>query len=104
MDHMSELMLVRHGETQWSRSGRHTGLTDIPLTATGEKQDKAVADALAGRTFGIALVSPLGRARHTAELAGIADTEIDPDLVECDYGGYEGITTDRIRETAPGWL
>jgi broad specificity phosphatase PhoE len=104
MDHMSELMLVRHGETQWSRSGRHTGLTDIPLTATGEKQAKAVADALAGRTFGLALVSPLGRARHTAELAGIADTEIDPDLVEWDYGGYEGVTTDRIRESAPGWL
>ncbi|MYW06368.1 histidine phosphatase family protein [Streptomyces sp. SID3343] len=100
---MSELMLVRHGETEWSRTGRHTGLTDIALTAAGETQAKAVADALAGRTFGLALVSPLGRARHTAELAGITGTEIEPDLVEWDYGGYEGITTDEIRESVPGW-
>jgi probable phosphoglycerate mutase len=103
MDHMSELMLVRHGETRWSRSGRHTGLTDIPLTAAGERQAKAVGDALAGRAFGLALVSPLGRARHTAELASITDPVIEPDLVEWDYGGYEGITTDEIRESVPDW-
>ncbi|WP_406281665.1 histidine phosphatase family protein [Embleya sp. NBC_00896] len=100
---MGELMLVRHGETEWSRSGRHTGLTDIPLTPEGEAQAKAAGALLAGRGFGLALVSPLTRARHTAELAGITGTRIDPDLVEWDYGGYEGITTDEIRETVPGW-
>ncbi|WP_331772334.1 histidine phosphatase family protein (plasmid) [Embleya sp. NBC_00888] len=101
---MRELMLVRHGETEWTRSGRHTGLTDIPLTAEGEAQAKAVGSLLAGREFALALVSPLGRARHTAELAGITGGEIEPDLVEWDYGGYEGITTHEIRESVPGWL
>ncbi|MFF7242775.1 histidine phosphatase family protein [Embleya sp. NPDC008237] len=100
---MRELMLVRHGETEWSRSGRHTGLTDIPLTPDGEAQAKAVADLLAGRGFGLALISPLTRARHTAELAGITGGRLEPDLVEWDYGGYEGITTDEIRRTVPGW-
>ncbi|MGW1997174.1 histidine phosphatase family protein [Embleya sp. NPDC001921] len=101
---MPELMLVRHGETQWSRSGRHTGLTDIPLTPEGEAQAKAVADLLVGRTFALALTSPLVRARHTAELAGITGAEVEPDLVEWDYGGYEGITTNEIRESVPGWF
>jgi broad specificity phosphatase PhoE len=102
-NHMPELMLVRHGETEWSRSGRHTGLTDIPLTPEGEKQAEAVALLLAGREFALALVSPLGRARHTAELAHVTGGDIEPDLVEWDYGSYEGITTDRIRESVPGW-
>ncbi|WP_406298784.1 histidine phosphatase family protein [Embleya sp. NBC_00888] len=101
---MPELMLVRHGETEWSRSGRHTGLTDIPLTPEGEAQAKAVADLLAGHTFPLALTSPLVRARHTAELAGITGAEVEPDLVEWDYGGYEGITTNEIRESVPGWF
>ncbi|MEU0935630.1 histidine phosphatase family protein [Embleya sp. NPDC005971] len=100
---MRELMLVRHGETEWSRSGRHTGLTDIPLTPDGEAQAKAVADLLAGREFGLTLISPLSRARHTAELAGITGGRLEPDLVEWDYGGYEGITTNEIRESTPGW-
>ncbi|MGC0416558.1 histidine phosphatase family protein [Embleya sp. AB8] len=101
---MGELMLVRHGETAWSRSGRHTGLTDIPLTPEGETQAKAVAELLDGRTFALALTSPLGRARHTAELAGITGAQLEPDLVEWDYGGYEGITTNEIRERVPGWV
>ncbi|GCD99823.1 histidine phosphatase family protein [Embleya hyalina] len=101
---MRELMLVRHGETEWSRSGRHTGLTDIPLTPEGETQAKAVADLLVGREFGLTLVSPLSRARRTAELAGITGGTPEPDLVEWDYGGYEGITTDQIRERVPGWV
>ncbi|MYS80417.1 histidine phosphatase family protein [Embleya scabrispora] len=101
---MRELMLVRHGETEWSRSGRHTGLTDIPLTPEGKAQAKAVADLLAGHEFGLALISPLTRARHTAELAGITGGRLEPDLVEWDYGGYEGITTSEIRESVPGWF
>jgi len=104
MDHMSELMLVRHGETEWSRSGRHTGLTDIPLTPAGVAQAEAAGALLAGREFALRLVSPLARARDTADLAGIIDARVDPDLVEWDYGGYEGVTTNEIRERVPGWL
>ncbi len=96
-------MLLRHGETEWSRDGRHTGRTDLPLTARGEGQARALAP-LAGRIrSGTVLVSPAVRARRTAELAGFTDYQVDPDLWEWDYGGYEGITTARIRETRPGW-
>jgi broad specificity phosphatase PhoE len=100
---MDEMMLLRHGETEWSRDGRHTGRTDVPLTAKGEAQALALAPLLAGRAFGAVLVSPAERARRTAELAGFGDFEIDPGLWEWDYGGYEGITTPQIRQTRPGW-
>jgi broad specificity phosphatase PhoE len=91
------LVLVRHGETDWSRSGRHTGRTDIPLTADGRHQALTVRAALSPFTIVRALSSPLSRARETAELAGFAP-EIDDDLLEWDYGGYEGETTAQIRE------
>jgi probable phosphoglycerate mutase len=100
---MSELILLRHGETEWSRSGRHTGLTDLPLTTVGEDQARAAAKLLAGRTFGAVYTSPLTRAVRTAELAGLTGGVEDPDLLEWDYGGYEGVTTDEIHEGRPGW-
>ncbi|MEO6790764.1 MAG: histidine phosphatase family protein, partial [Ornithinibacter sp.] len=90
------LVLVRHGETQWSRTGRHTGLTDVPLTAAGEQDARSVGPLLADFTFSLVLSSPLTRALRTAELAGLTPT-VDADLVEWDYGGYEGRTTDEIR-------
>ncbi|MGW1075487.1 histidine phosphatase family protein [Streptomyces sp. NPDC002537] len=99
---MSELLLVRHGETEWSRSGRHTGLTDVPLTERGERQAESLRPLLAGRRIATVLASPLKRAVRTAELAGL-DPETDPDLHEWDYGGYEGITTDEIHRTRPDW-
>lgn len=91
------LVLLRHGETEWSRSGQHTGVTDIPLTPHGEEQARAVAEALTEFSFVLTLSSPLQRARRTAELAGLTP-EIDDDLIEWDYGGYEGLTTPEIRE------
>jgi probable phosphoglycerate mutase len=94
---MSEVVLVRHGETEWSRAGRHTGSTDVALTPEGETQARAVRTALEGRTFALVLSSPLGRARRTAELAGFPGAQVDPDLAEWDYGGYEGLTTGQIR-------
>ena len=99
----NEVVLVRHGETEWSRSGRHTGRTDLPLTEQGCQQARAVGALLAGRRFGRVLVSPLARARETARLAGYAG-ETEPDLSEWDYGDFEGRTTAEIREQAPGWL
>ncbi|MEO5609506.1 MAG: histidine phosphatase family protein [Ornithinibacter sp.] len=90
------LVLVRHGETQWSRSGRHTGLTDVPLTAAGEADARSVGPLLAEFHFSLVLSSPLTRALRTAELAGLTPT-VDADLVEWDYGAYEGRTTDEIR-------
>jgi broad specificity phosphatase PhoE len=101
---MNEMILLRHGETEWSRDGRHTGRTDLPLTDKGDDQARALAPLVRGRTFDLALVSPALRARRTAELAGLTDYETDPDLWEWDYGGYEGITTPDIRETRPGWF
>lgn len=89
----ARVVLARHGETEWSKDGRHTGLSDIPLTAKGEDQARALRAALAHRTFGKVLVSPLARATRTAELAGLAGYETDPDLTEWDYGDYEGRTT-----------
>lgn len=105
MPSLPEFWLVRHGETQWSASGRHTGLTDIPLNATGEERARALSRRLAGHTFAHVWTSPLARARRTCELAGFGDAaQVDPDLVEWDYGQYEGITTAQIRQDRPGWL
>ncbi|GIH24447.1 phosphatase [Acrocarpospora phusangensis] len=98
-----ELILLRHGETEWSRAGRHTGRTDLPLTEHGEAQAKLLAPLVEGRRFDLVLVSPARRARHTAELAGFASYEVEPDLWEWDYGGYEGITTAEVRQSRPGW-
>ncbi|WP_328584563.1 histidine phosphatase family protein [Streptomyces sp. NBC_00370] len=100
---MGELILVRHGETAWSLSGQHTGLTDLPLTENGERQAVAVVPLLAGLKIGLTLVSPAQRTRRTAELAGLDPYEVVPDLHEWDYGGYEGVTTEEIYETRPGW-
>ncbi|MFI1417645.1 histidine phosphatase family protein [Streptomyces sp. NPDC020731] len=100
---MGDLLLARHGETEWSRTGRHTGRTDLPLTPAGEAQAKSLAPLLAGLTFGLVLTSPLVRARHTAELAGLTGAVREPDLREWDYGGYEGVTTADIHRTRPGW-
>jgi probable phosphoglycerate mutase len=97
-------VLVRHGETEWSLDGRHTGRTDLPLLAQGVEQAKALRSRLSGSTFAAVLTSPLVRARETAELAGLgAEAVVDPDLAEWDYGAYEGVTTDQIRQEHPGW-
>lgn len=100
---MGELLLIRHGETEWSRSGQHTGRTDIPLTDAGVAAARALAPALARRHLVAAFSSPLSRAMQTAELAGLTGVEPEPDLMEWDYGGYEGMTTAQVRETRPGW-
>ncbi|MBT3154294.1 histidine phosphatase family protein [Streptomyces sp. CHD11] len=100
---MGDLLLARHGETEWSRDGRHTGRTDLPLTPRGEDQARSLAPLLTGRSFALVLTSPLVRARHTAELAGLTGAEPEPGLREWDYGGYEGITTADIHRTRPGW-
>ncbi|WP_458077211.1 histidine phosphatase family protein [Streptomyces sp. EMB26] len=100
---MGDLLLARHGETEWSRSGRHTGGTDLPLTPAGEAQARSLAPLLAGRAFALVLSSPLARARRTAELAGLAGAEPEPDLREWDYGAYEGVTTADIQTTRPDW-
>ncbi|MFF0427717.1 histidine phosphatase family protein [Streptomyces sp. NPDC004520] len=100
---MGDLLVVRHGETEWSASGRHTGRTDLPLTPDGEAEARTLAPSFAGRWFAFVLSSPLRRARRTAELAGLRDVETDEDLREWDYGGYEGLTTARIHESRPDW-
>ena len=97
VSYAGSLVLLRHGETEWSRSGQHTGLTDVPLTPRGEELAREAATLLRGRTFAAVLTSPLVRARRTAELAGLAGAETEPRLVEWDYGGYEGLTTPEIR-------
>lgn len=99
----AELWLVRHGETEWSASGRHTSTTDLDLTAAGQAQARSLAGTLAGVGFDLVLTSPRRRARRTAELAGFAAAEVVKDLAEWDYGDYEGLTTAQIRETVPGW-
>jgi broad specificity phosphatase PhoE len=100
----TRLVLVRHGETEWSRTGRHTGRTDVPLTDRGRAEARAVGKALAGRTFSRVVASPLGRAVETARLAGFGDrVELDSDLREWDYGAYEGRTSDEIRREVPDW-
>ena len=98
-----EVWLVRHGETEWSKAGRHTSVTDLPLTPLGEEVAHTVGDRLAGTDFDLVLTSPRLRARRTSELIGHGDAEVDDDLVEWAYGDYEGITTLEIRETVPGW-
>jgi len=98
------LWLIRHGETAWSLSGAHTGRTDIPLTETGVAKAAQIREKLGGQTFGLVLVSPLERARRTCEIAGFgAQAQIEPDLLEWDYGDYEGLTTAQIRAKKPGW-
>jgi len=100
---MGDLILLRHGETEWSRAGRHTGRTDIPLTPAGEAAAASLAPALAGRDIVAVFTSPAQRAVRTAELAGLDGAKPDPDLQEWDYGGYEGITTAQARAGRPGW-
>lgn len=100
---MRELWLMRHGETEWSRSGAHTGRTDIPLTDAGRRNAAAVGRYLAGRPFALVLVSPMQRARETCRLAGYENALIDPDLSEWNYGDYEGRTTQQIQAERPGW-
>jgi probable phosphoglycerate mutase len=98
------LWLVRHGETEWSISGQHTGTTDLPLTADGELQAVAIGKLLAGREFDHVLSSPRQRAVNTAKLAGFGDrVEVTDALAEVDYGEYEGLTTKEIWKRAPGW-
>ena len=97
------IWLARHGATEWSESGRHTGLTDVPLTPDGEAAARTLASRLNEQTFAQVLTSPLRRARDTADLAGFGDAVVDDDLVEWDYGDYEGVTTPEIRKTVPGW-
>lgn len=98
------MWLVRHGETEWARLGRHTGRTDIPLTEHGRVQAASVADELAAHEFALVLSSPLSRALDTARLAGFGDrVETSEDLLEWDYGADEGRTTPEIREERPGW-
>jgi broad specificity phosphatase PhoE len=98
-----QLWLVRHGETEWSRDGLHTSRTDLPLTARGEDEARNLASVLRGTTFDLVLSSPRVRAQRTAELAGFRKVHVEHDLVEWDYGEYEGITTPQIRERVPGW-
>jgi probable phosphoglycerate mutase len=104
---MGKLILIRHGQTVWSREGKHTGRTDIPLTTSGEAAAAALAGDLATRKIAAAFASPAQRATRTAELAGLAGVPsglvIDPDLAEWDYGGYEGRTTADIRRERSGW-
>jgi broad specificity phosphatase PhoE len=100
---VGDLILLRHGETAWSKSGQHTGRTDIPLTSNGEAAAKALAPLLAQRDIVAVFTSPAQRAARTAALAGLTAAEQDPDLWEWDYGGYEGLTTAQIQEQHPGW-
>ena len=98
------IWLVRHGETEWSISGQHTGSTDIPLTPEGRLQATAIGKLLAGRRFDHVFSSPMLRARETARLAGFGDrTRVHEGLLEYDYGEFEGLTTEQIRETHAGW-
>jgi broad specificity phosphatase PhoE len=99
-----EIVLVRHGETEWSRDRRHTGRTDIPLTEAGRREAEELRDALTEWSFARVLSSPLARALDTCRLAGLGEgAELSDDLVEWDYGEYEGITTAQIRKRRPGW-
>jgi broad specificity phosphatase PhoE len=98
-----EVWLLRHAETEWSRTGRHTGRTDIPLTDAGRDVGRALRERLAGNEFALVLCSPLSRARETAQLAGLECSGLRDDLMEWDYGDYEGLTTPQIRETRPDW-
>jgi broad specificity phosphatase PhoE len=97
-------LLIRHGQTEWSLDGRHTGRTDLPLTPEGEAQSRALGPKLVPHQFTAVLCSPLLRARRTCEFAGLGGRAvIDPDLCEWDYGAYDGLTTEEIRSERPGW-
>ena len=100
-----EVYLVRHGETEWSLSGQHTGITDIPLTENGRKVARLLEPVLAKEDFALVLTSPLQRARETCQLAGLGEhAEIDRDLMEWNYGEYEGLTPRQIHAKIPGWM
>src|SRR5579871_608016 len=104
-DHLPKIYLARHGETEWSLSGQHTGTTDIPLTAHGEDNARSLGERLKGTRFARVLTSPLQRAQRTCELAGFgAGAEFDNDLIEWNYGDYEGRRTDDIRKERPDWF
>jgi len=99
-----EIWLIRHGETEWSLSGQHTGRTDLPLTAAGVREAEELGRYLAKRPFALVLTSPLQRAHETCNLAGYGGVaQIEPDLCEWDYGAYEGRTSAQIQESVPGW-
>jgi broad specificity phosphatase PhoE len=98
-----DVWLIRHGETEWSATGRHTSRTDVALTPKGEAAARALAPVLAAHEFALVLASPARRARDTARLAGFPDPEVDPDLAEWDYGDVEGLTTVEIRARGPEW-
>src|SRR4051794_213312 len=100
---MGEIVLIRHGQTEWSATGRHTSYTDLDLTAEGERQARLAGERLAGRKFAAVISSPRKRALRTAELAGLVVTETTEDLAEWNYGRYEGITSAPIHETDPTW-
>jgi broad specificity phosphatase PhoE len=98
------IFIVRHGETEWSKIKRHTGRSDVPLDAKGEEEARGLVKTLAGLTFAAVFVSPLQRARQTCTIAGYDDVAVvDPDLVEWDYGAYEGLTSGEIQVERPGW-
>lgn len=100
-----QVFIVRHGETEWSLSGQHTGTTDIPLTEHGRQVARLLRPILAKESFALALTSPLQRAQETCRLTGFGDmAKVEPDLVEWNYGRYEGLTPAQIHATAPGWL
>lgn len=100
-----QVYLIRHGETEWSLSGQHTGITDIPLTENGRKVAKLLAPVLARESFALVVTSPLERARKTCELAGLGErAEIDRDVMEWNYGEYEGLTSKQIDTKRSGWM
>jgi broad specificity phosphatase PhoE len=100
---MGELILIRHGATEWSSAGRHTGRTDVPLTDEGLAAAIRLSPAVAARQIAAACTSPASRARHTADAVGLSGAVVNPDLQEWDYGGYEGRTTPQIQAERPGW-
>lgn len=100
-----EIYLIRHGETEWSLSGRHTGITDIPLTENGRAEAQLLEPLLSTIDFALVLSSPMQRARSTCELAGLGKKmQVDTDLMEWNYGEYEGLTSEQIQNRAPGWM
>ena len=103
-DESRKLYLIRHGETEWSRDGKHTGVTDVSLTDHGRQTARSLQPVLAREQLVLVLTSPLQRARETCELAGLAKlSRVEPDLMEWNYGEYEGLTTKNIQSARPGW-